>query len=204
MRLVTVVMTFLFGCCAGSLLLADDWTQFRGPNSTGVSNDAVTLEWDAKTNIEWQTELSCFTKLVLPPSFRPKSHSNSSVKTTSARKEAGSMPLRRMRTVGCFSDPTRRFTPFKSKSNSENSVELVRRCRCTRAMRFGYRHVRISNATLFELAQCNLGISQQKSHDMSLHRHDVTSILKRDNPCPALPVRVVIKVIGLSSTFFRV
>lgn len=31
--------------------------------------------------------------------------------------------------------------------------------------------------------------SLQKSHVMPLHRHDVTSILKRDNPCPVLPVK---------------
>lgn len=32
---------------------------------------------------------------------------------------------------------------------------------------------------------------------MPLHRHDVTSILSRDFPCPVLPVRVVLKRIGL-------
>jgi hypothetical protein len=32
---------------------------------------------------------------------------------------------------------------------------------------------------------------------MPLHRHDVTSILSRDFPCPVLPVRVVLKGIGL-------
>ena len=32
--------------------------------------------------------------------------------------------------------------------------------------------------------------AHEKSHGMSLHRHAMTSILIRDNPCPVLPVRV--------------
>ncbi len=30
-------------------------------------------------------------------------------------------------------------------------------------------------------------LAHEKSHSMSLRRHAMTSILTRDNPCPALP-----------------
>ncbi|MFO0845423.1 MAG: PQQ-binding-like beta-propeller repeat protein [Gemmataceae bacterium] len=37
-------------------LLADDWTRYRGPNGTGVSNaTGLPTTWDEKTNVVWKT-----------------------------------------------------------------------------------------------------------------------------------------------------
>ncbi len=37
---------------------AEDWTQFRGPNGTGIStSSAIPLEWSAEKNISWSIEL---------------------------------------------------------------------------------------------------------------------------------------------------
>src|SRR5262245_24922144 len=37
-------------------LLAQEWTQFRGPNGSGVSRATdLTTNWDEKTNVVWKT-----------------------------------------------------------------------------------------------------------------------------------------------------
>ena len=40
---------------------ADDWTQFRGPQGNGTTIETgLPLEWDAKTNVVWKTEMPGF------------------------------------------------------------------------------------------------------------------------------------------------
>ena len=48
--------------------------------------------------------------------------------------------------------------------------------------------VREFRSAIYELG-INHCSANKKSHVMPLHRHDVTSILKRDYPCPVLPVK---------------
>lgn len=58
---------FLVGAASLALLSASpvgaastvNWPQFRGPNASGVSEDAAPVQWNVKTgeNIQWQTEI---------------------------------------------------------------------------------------------------------------------------------------------------
>lgn len=48
------------GCCllAVSTLTADDWLRFRGPNGSGIAENAdPPVEWSPTSNLKWKTEL---------------------------------------------------------------------------------------------------------------------------------------------------
>jgi outer membrane protein assembly factor BamB len=54
------IALLVIGCCAAtSVSFADDWKQFRGPNSTGVSteNKPLPVEFSYETNVLWSAEL---------------------------------------------------------------------------------------------------------------------------------------------------
>jgi len=44
---------------ACSFAVAEDWTQFRGPNSDGVStdDDRLPMEWSTTRNVLWKAEI---------------------------------------------------------------------------------------------------------------------------------------------------
>ena len=48
----------VFCLWSGAGVNAEDWSQFRGPNSQGVSGETgLPLEWSATKNIAWKTPL---------------------------------------------------------------------------------------------------------------------------------------------------
>lgn len=52
-RILFVVSFAIFGTSP----LAADWPQFRGPNSSGVAEEAVPIEFSPDTNVLWKTKL---------------------------------------------------------------------------------------------------------------------------------------------------
>ncbi|MCP3694457.1 MAG: hypothetical protein GY917_19805, partial [Planctomycetaceae bacterium] len=56
-RRTQILTSFLMGCC--SLLQADPWPQFRGPNASGVSQEknALPAEITAGKNVFWSKEI---------------------------------------------------------------------------------------------------------------------------------------------------
>lgn len=52
------VMTFLVAFCLVGQSFADDWSQFRGPNGTGISNTThLPVEFGPERNVIWKTAL---------------------------------------------------------------------------------------------------------------------------------------------------
>lgn len=54
LRLLTLAATFMLA--AATAASAQEWTRFRGPNGTGVSDAHVPAEWSEK-NVNWRVEL---------------------------------------------------------------------------------------------------------------------------------------------------
>ncbi len=55
-KLSTLIIAISFLQC--SILLADNWPQWRGPASNGISNEKnLPIQWDNKTNVAWRVEL---------------------------------------------------------------------------------------------------------------------------------------------------
>ncbi len=56
MKTPITLIALLFASC--SLLRAENWPQFRGPDGNATSNDAgVPLKWSATVNMKWKTDL---------------------------------------------------------------------------------------------------------------------------------------------------
>ena len=51
-----VLSSLLFASCFAAEASAD-WLRFRGPNGTGVSNEAVPTKWDPQQNVKWKMAL---------------------------------------------------------------------------------------------------------------------------------------------------
>ena len=57
-------------------------------------------------------------------------------------------------------------------------------------------HPPVSPLTRTNIPKVQKPSAHKKSHDMSLRRHAMTSILKRDNPCPALPAWALLVIVN--------
>src|SRR5688500_17388853 len=57
-KINTVIAALLFTLLVSSSAVAQDWTQFRGPNGTGVATTAgLPSEFGPKNSVIWKTEL---------------------------------------------------------------------------------------------------------------------------------------------------
>lgn len=55
MRLLTLIAAI---CCCSSVVLAEDWPQFRGPGSQGAARDKnLPVKWNDDDNMVWKTKL---------------------------------------------------------------------------------------------------------------------------------------------------
>lgn len=55
---ISAILPVLAICCISTNAHAEDWPQFRGPNSLGASSDTgLPVEWNDSKNIEWKTRL---------------------------------------------------------------------------------------------------------------------------------------------------
>ena len=50
--LVASGLTFL-----STLVLAEEWSRFRGPDGSGVEHEKLPTTWDEQTNLAWKTPL---------------------------------------------------------------------------------------------------------------------------------------------------
>ena len=57
LKVITLLVAILFACVSTSLA-SDEWSQFRGPNGTGVSETkGLPTEFGPTKNVVWKTEL---------------------------------------------------------------------------------------------------------------------------------------------------
>ncbi len=53
-----VILALLVFAGLSSLVFAEEWHQFRGPNANGVSqNPDLPVQWDSEKNLQWKVEI---------------------------------------------------------------------------------------------------------------------------------------------------